>query len=245
VSTLRERKKLQTRRHIADTACRLFVERGFDAVTVDEVAQAAEVSKKTVFNYFPTKEDLIFHRSVEREVMMVALVRERAPGVSLAEAFRDQNLEFLRKLAQQPAGFHQGGLLQVIKSSPTLERRLHAVHAHQAHAVARELADLTHAPESDPLPLMVAHTLLGAHRSLFKECHRLLASGKTPAETAAALEPHVHRVYQLLEHGFAGYALRDRPAPAFLPRELSEQLSGALDHELSDRLTDALAQLAG
>jgi AcrR family transcriptional regulator len=238
VSTLRERKKLQTRRHIADTACRLFVERGFDAVTVDEVAQAAEVSKKTVFNYFPTKEDLVFHRSVEREVMMVALVRERAPGVSLAEAFRDQTLATLRTLAQQPPGFHQGGLIQVIKSSPTLERRLHAVHAHQAHAVARALAEVTNAPESDPIPLVVAHTLLGAHRAVFKECHRLLAAGKSPAEVAATLEPDVRRVCALLENGVAGYALTGQ-----MDSELSEHLSHTVDDVLSERLTDALAQL--
>src|SRR5487761_448962 len=57
---LRERKKLRTRRLIAQTAARFFVERGFDAVPVAEVARAAEVSEATVFNYFPTKEDLVY-----------------------------------------------------------------------------------------------------------------------------------------------------------------------------------------
>jgi AcrR family transcriptional regulator len=64
---LRESKKLETRREIADTAMRLFVERGFDHVTVAEVAAAARVSVKTVFNYFPTKEDLFFDELPERQ----------------------------------------------------------------------------------------------------------------------------------------------------------------------------------
>ncbi len=233
MASLRERKKLETRRHIADTALRLFVERGFDAVTVDEVAAAADVSKKTVFNYFPTKEDLVFDRVREREALLVGLVRDRAPGVSLAEAFRRQAAAFLRQLADKPAGFHHGSAVEMVRSSPNLRQRLHAMHAHQTHAVACELAALTEAHESDPVPLVVAHTLLGAHRALFLECHRMLHAGEPPADVAAALEPHVDRIYSLLEHGLAGYALPDATT-AVHP-----------DPDLSDRLADALANHAG
>jgi AcrR family transcriptional regulator len=231
VTNLRERKKLQTRRHIADTAIRLFAQRGFDAVTVDEVAQAAEVSKKTVFNYFPTKEDLVFDRAHEKEASLVALVRERSPGVSLAEAFRQQTIEYLHQLAARPPGFHHGGLVELIRSSPNLQRRAHAMQAHRAQAVAGELAALTSAPESDPLPLVVAHTLLGAHRALFLECHRRLAAGETPADVATALEPHVHRIFNLLEHGLAGYALTDttNSVPPD-PRHTFDHLTHALAH---------------
>src|SRR4051812_23242438 len=68
---LRERKKEQTRQLIAETARRLFGERGFERVTVAEVARAAEVSEQTVFNYFPTKEDLVYWRlqSFEDELL--------------------------------------------------------------------------------------------------------------------------------------------------------------------------------
>jgi AcrR family transcriptional regulator len=226
---LRERKKLQTRQHIAQTALRLFAERGFDAVTVDEVARAAEVSKKTVFNYFPTKEDLVFGDAELREAMLVALVRERAPGVSLADAFRDRAVDFLHRLADREPGFHHGTKLQLINSSPALQRRAHETHTRQAHAVAHALAELTDTPESDPLPLIVAHTLLGAHRAFFLECQRRLDAGDPPAKIAGELEPHVHRIYELLANGLAGYALTD--ATNAVPPSST----------LSDRLTDTLA----
>jgi AcrR family transcriptional regulator len=228
VTGLRERKKLQTRQHIADTALRLFIERGFDTVTVDEVARAAEVSKKTVFNYFPTKEDLVFGHAEEREALLVALVRERAPGVSLADAFRDHAIDFLHRLAAGAPGFQHGTKLQLINSSPSLQRRAHETHTKQAHAVARALAEITNAPESDPLPLIVAHTILGAHRAFFLECHRRLAAGDPPAKVAAELDAHVHRIYELLAHGLAGYAPTD--ATNALPPTTG----------IADRLTNAL-----
>jgi AcrR family transcriptional regulator len=84
---LRQRKKQQTRHLIADTAWRLFIERGFDAVTVAEVAREADVSEGTVFNYFPTKEDLFYARMEAFEADLLDAVRERAPGESFLSAF--------------------------------------------------------------------------------------------------------------------------------------------------------------
>src|SRR5438477_8916763 len=85
---LRETKKLQRREQIAGEAMRLFVMRGFDHVTVAEVAAAAGVSEKTVFNYFPTKEDLFFDEVSAREAALVAAIRGRAPGESILAALR-------------------------------------------------------------------------------------------------------------------------------------------------------------
>src|SRR5918994_7068400 len=86
---LRERKKEQTRQLIADTARRLFAERGFESVTVAEVARAANVAEKTVFNYFPTKEELFYSRLKAFEEELLDAVRERAPGESIVAAVRD------------------------------------------------------------------------------------------------------------------------------------------------------------
>src|ERR687885_383370 len=85
---LRESKKLRTRQEIADKAMELFVARGFDRVTVAEVAAAAGVSEKTVFNYFPTKEDLFFDEVPARQAALVDAIRRRQPGESIVAALR-------------------------------------------------------------------------------------------------------------------------------------------------------------
>src|SRR6266496_5443895 len=84
---LRERKKQRTRELIAETARRLFTERGFDGVTIAQIAGAAEVSQQTVFNYFPTKEDLVFWRLEAFEAELLTAIRERAPGEPVLTAF--------------------------------------------------------------------------------------------------------------------------------------------------------------
>src|SRR4051794_2841798 len=98
---LRERKKEQTRQAIAETAQRLFAERGFDAVTVADVARAADLSQGTVFNYFPTKEDLFYGQMEDFEATLVAAVRGRAAGESVLEAFRRVMLNSAGRLASE------------------------------------------------------------------------------------------------------------------------------------------------
>jgi AcrR family transcriptional regulator len=84
----RERKKAATRKALADAALALFLERGFDQVTVAEVAEAADVSIATLFKYFPSKEALLFDRDTDREAELVAAVRDRAPEVSIIDALQ-------------------------------------------------------------------------------------------------------------------------------------------------------------
>src|SRR6266496_5136190 len=98
---LRERKKQQTRESIAETARRLFAERGFDDVTVAEVARAAAVSEGTVFNYFPTKEELFYSGMEVFEAKLVEAVRERPPGESVLAAFRRFVLAGSKRLADE------------------------------------------------------------------------------------------------------------------------------------------------
>jgi hypothetical protein len=85
---LRERKKARTRQAISDVATRLFVERGFDAVTVADVAEAADVSVKTVFNHFGSKEELFLDREPAVHATIVAAVTDRPPGRSTGRASR-------------------------------------------------------------------------------------------------------------------------------------------------------------
>src|SRR5919199_376269 len=86
---LRERKKQRTRQLLVDTARRLFSERGFENVSVAEIARVAEVSQATVFNYFPTKEDLVYGGLETFEEELLAAIRERPRGQTVVAAFRD------------------------------------------------------------------------------------------------------------------------------------------------------------
>ncbi|TMK73876.1 MAG: helix-turn-helix transcriptional regulator, partial [Actinobacteria bacterium] len=96
---LRERKKQQTQLQIAETARRLFFERGFDAVTVADVAREVDVSVGTVFNYFPTKEDLFYSGMEVFEERLIEAVRNRPAGESVLAAFRRVVLEGIPRLA--------------------------------------------------------------------------------------------------------------------------------------------------
>src|SRR5256712_12601810 len=112
---LRDAKKLRTRQEIADQAMKLFAQRGFDGVTVAEVATAADVSEKTVFNYFPTKEDLFFDEVPQREAALRDAIRNRKPGETILVALRRlQNPECPRLCSP---GFAR--VARIIAASPT------------------------------------------------------------------------------------------------------------------------------
>jgi AcrR family transcriptional regulator len=122
---LRERKKQRTRELIAETARRLFTERGFERVTVAEIAREAEVSDQTVFNYFPTKEDLVYWRLGSFEEELLASVRERAPGKSVLAAFRRFILAQRGLLGQYDPEARERlvGITRMITESPALLAR--------------------------------------------------------------------------------------------------------------------------
>src|SRR3954468_16018733 len=139
---LRERKKLKTRQHIAETARRLFSERGFERVTVAEIARAADVSEQTVFNYFPTKEDLVYWRRGSFEEDLLTAVRDRAPGESILSAFGRFLLVQRGLLGQaDPAAREQlAALTRMITESPALLAREQQILAGYTDSLASVIA---------------------------------------------------------------------------------------------------------
>src|SRR5438128_10505524 len=125
--SFRERKKQQTRQAIGETAARLFAERGFDAVTVAEVARAADVSEGTVFNYFPTKEDLFYVQMEDFEAALVDAVRSRAPGESVLAAFRRFVLEGTARLAAAEVADVISTAALIVGASHALQARDQAI----------------------------------------------------------------------------------------------------------------------
>src|ERR1700733_4752132 len=113
-SGLRERRKQETRQAISDVATAMFAERGFDAVTISQVAEAAGVAKMTVTNYFPRKEDMVFDRA--------AAVAARAPGESLLTAIRRDYARAAER-ADVTLGLSSPEFAAMIESSPVLTAR--------------------------------------------------------------------------------------------------------------------------
>src|SRR6185312_2837709 len=142
---LRERKKRQTRTAIAEAAIALFGARGFDAVTVGEVARAADVSEKTVFNYFPTKEDLFYSGMEAFEEQLLAAIRDREPGETVLAAFRRFVLApqgvFAMKGSARELRQRLEGTTRVIAESPALRAREREVLARYTDALAALLAE--------------------------------------------------------------------------------------------------------
>jgi AcrR family transcriptional regulator len=193
---LRDRKKEQTRQRIAAAALRLFAERGFDAVTVNEIAAAAEVAKVTLFSYFPTKESLVLHGVAEEDLAGIAA--GRAPGQSPLAALRAH----YRAFAAGPvvAGVDRDALItrmRVILDTPTLSDAANGLLYRQREALARVLADDYGQPAAALIAAQITASLLTLQERFF---HRLV-SGTSPREAGRGLSEDVEFAFDLLEHG--------------------------------------------
>jgi AcrR family transcriptional regulator len=191
---LRERKKQRTRQLIADTARRLFAERGFDAVPVAAVARAAEVSEATVFNYFPTKEDLVYQNMEAFEAELLAAVRNRPAGEPIATAFGQFVLRPRGLLAAEDpaAARYLAAISKMIVSSPALLAREQQVFARYTASLAALIAAETGAEDGDLRPRAAAHALMGIHQALIGLVRRRLTEG--PVD-------HVHLAREVTARG--------------------------------------------
>lgn len=207
---LRERKKQQTRRLIAEAARRLFSERGFEGVTVAEVAREAEVAEKTVFNYFPTKEDLFYSRLEAFEEEMLDAIRARKAGESVVAAFRGFLLRRrgVLDLKGDEATKQLRTITRVITESPALLAREREVFARYADSLSALIAEETGAAPGDVEPRVVANALLGVHRALIDLVReRTLAGGRAPA-IGREVRAHARRAFDRLERGMGDYGVR-------------------------------------
>jgi len=192
---LRESKKLRTRQEIADRAMQLFAQRGFDRVTVAEVADAAQVSEKTVYNYFPTKEDLFFDEVPAREEALVTAVRGRREGESILEALRRLQAGECPRLCSP--GF--ATFARIIEESTALKAKELEVMSRFVQVLTDALqAELT-IDERDAR--IAAGLLVSVHRQLFRTARKQALAGKQGPAAARRLRAELDRAYHLLEHG--------------------------------------------
>ena len=206
--SLRERKKQQTRVQIAETARRLFVERGFDAVTVAEVAREADVSTGTVFNYFPTKEDLFYSGMEVFEERLLDAVRDRPAGESVLAAVQRVVLDGIPRLARDDTAEVVASAARVVGSSRSLQAREREIVARYTEQLAALIAEETRAPADDVEPAAVAAALMGAQRALVAHVHASVLAGRRGAKLASGARSQAERAFTRLEQGLRGYAVK-------------------------------------
>lgn len=204
---LRERKKRETRRRIADIATGLFMMRGFDNVTIADVARTADVSVNTVFNYFKTKEDLFFDRQDEIVEQVGRDFRARRPGESAAALFRRRFFEGLDTRAYQTA-FHEGSEVwtETVRASPALTARQREIASLAEDRLAEILADDTGAGPDDIAPRAAAAMIYAVQTTLIEQISDRKRAGESLEEMRDDVYAAAERAFDLLEHGLGDYA---------------------------------------
>ena len=200
---LRERKKRRTRESIADVAWRLFVDRGFDGVTVAEIARQAEVSEATVFNYFPTKEDLVFANLASFEGEVLEAIHRRPAGQSVVAAFGAVVVEPRGILASGDAGAGEriaAATRLIAASRPLLARERELWDQYTANLAAL-IAEERGLAADDVEPWMIANALIGLQRALVDDVRRQVLADVAPKTIVRRLRAQGRRALSVLERG--------------------------------------------
>ena|SRR5579875_1534988 len=200
---LRELKKRQTRQRISDVATGMFLERGFEEVTVSEIAAAAGVSEKTVYNYFPTKESLVLDQTEGQIERLVRAVRERGKGetptAALVEALKEDSRRFYEMVADDVPRIEE--FSKMVRGTPAL-RAAWSEHRHQmVAALAAVLAQELQVGVTDPEPLVAARALTGLVELLYDSRLRHAGAAGRPEELLARVNADIDRGARLLDTG--------------------------------------------
>jgi AcrR family transcriptional regulator len=179
---LRERKKQRTRETIARAGHQLFAERGYHATTLPDIAAAADVSTRTIFAYFPSKEDILFSDFALMKDALAQALAERPDGKDTLETVRT----FILSLHKVEESELDERLRFCIKSDETLRSHLRARIAQLEEMIAPEIAKDLGAPPNDLRPHVVAASLTAAFLVLSE---RGGAKPTSPADMAAAIDP--------------------------------------------------------
>jgi AcrR family transcriptional regulator len=208
VQTRQTRKRLATRQSISDAATRLFFKRGFDQVTIDEIAEAADVSRMTVFNHFSRKEDMFFDLDEEARKAVLHALETRASGVSPVEALG----VFVRRAVLD--GHPYANVLEpdsykfvaTIRASEALKARARAIRDELSDLLADALARCVKRPKSDPAAALAASLLVATWTVGLNEAHRAYEQHKSVAQAKRAFVKLVDRGTRGVQSALAGTA---------------------------------------
>lgn len=213
---LRERRKQQARRAISGAAMTLFEARGFDAVTISQVAEAAGVSKMTVTNYFPRKEDLVFDRAHVVITSLADAAAARPAGESLLAAIRRDYAERIAA-GDVTVGPPTAAFARMLAASGVLAARFREISDLRERALADAIAaEMTGTAATagnetgtgDPHHRIVAAQLASVHRVLFTHAAARVLAGQPPEDIRRALAAAAERAFDLLEPSLGGYGVK-------------------------------------
>jgi len=193
---LRERKRRITRARIAEEAMALFAQRGFDRVSVAEIAVAAEVAEKTVYNYFPSKGELLFDEAEDLLTELLHAVSTRPAGRPALAAVRSF-IAGLPEWAAHRRPVRPGEQFRsLIQASPALQAHRRAMFARYESELSALLAEQTGSPPGAAEPFVAAVALVGVLRAAFE----------ATISDRATHQQNTDRCLDLLAGGLDGYA---------------------------------------
>ena len=209
----RQRQKAETRRAIAEAAMRLFLENSFDKVTIAQIAEAADVSVNTVFNYFPTKEDLFFGSHPGDKPGLAGPATDREQNEAVIAFLRRFLNESIERYVKTPINLteiaYMAAMRRVLEESPAL--RVHAAQTtrsatHDTEDIfTRALAKDVKAKANDLTPRLVAGQVFAIYSTLFLEAQRRRRAGEKPEKIEAVLKAAAETALHLLEKGIGNY----------------------------------------
>jgi AcrR family transcriptional regulator len=212
---LRDRKKRLMRQLISDTATSMFLDRGFDEVRVAEVAEACEVSEKTVYNYFPTKESLILDRE---EAMTVAIGRALGPGGapgSPVDAAVELIVDDMHQLYDHWAE-HPGEpvditmirrFIELFEETPALRAAQRDMMDRLVGVAAQGMASRAGVDPEDPEPQIAADALLGLWRVQFRAMRKYADGSHSPTDLRDLVIAEVRRAARLIDTGLWSFGM--------------------------------------
>lgn len=207
---LRERKRLRTHRTISEAAITLFLERGYDAVSIADIAAAAEVSRRTLFAYFPSKDDLVLHRFADHEDEAARVVREGAPGEAPLDVLHRHLRSALARrdpitgLCDVPEVV---AFYRLVVETPALASALVRYQARSEDTLTAALRAATspEEPLADRVARLAAVQIIAVHGALARANQERILAGSTADALAPDALAEADRAYELLRGGLQPY----------------------------------------
>jgi len=203
---LRERKRRLTRHLISDAATAMFASRGFDAVKVSEIADRVNVSMKTLYNYFPTKESMVLDDADELIEHLAAALRDRQAGTSITDAFvgaLEANMGGFNMLDDELAAYVATAFVTMVTQTPALHAHWLEIQDRLARVAAEQLALQAGMEPTDPEPAIAGWALAGLVQVDMDSRARHIRAGLRGAQLRDAVAGDVRQAAELLETGMA------------------------------------------